>query len=468
MDWQSRMDNGWVLSWLILVLCISSRSAIAEENIPTVRPHPNIVVLLTDDQRFDTLGCLGNKLIQTPHIDALAKQGVVFTNCFCTTSICATSRACLLTGQYARRHGIWNFQANLEGDAWRNTFPALLRAQGYRTGFVGKWGVGDKLPKEQYDYFTGFPGQGRYYEKADTKLERHLNRAMSREALEFLAGCSPEQPFCLQVSFKSAHAQDGEPWAYPSETRYQGLYQDVTIPPPPTATERHFLALPKFLQESEGHHRWLPRFATPQLYQSSVKDYYRLITGMDAVVGEIVADLKTHHLLDDTLIIFVSDNGYYLGDYGLADKWFMHEPSIRLPLVIFDPRLAQEQRGSRREQMVLNIDLAPTILAAAGIAIPANMQGRDLSPLLQGKNPKWRDEFFYEHLFEHPAIPQCEGVRTSRWKYVRYVTLDPPVEQLFDLQTDPLEERDLAPDAQHAGQLEALRARWRLLRQELK
>jgi arylsulfatase A-like enzyme len=453
--------EGWPF-WIAFITLVLSVSSALRAN-----DRPNLIVLVTDDQRFDTLGCLGNKIIQTPHLDALAKDGVVFENAFVTTSICAISRASIFSGQYARRHGIHNFAKPFAPDAWAKTYPMLLKKAGYRTGFIGKFGVGNVLPAEDFDYWAGFPGQGRFYAKTDTEFKRHLNRTMSEQALEFLAGCKAEQPFCLSISFKAGHAQDGEEWEYPHELRYKDLYADVTIPPPPTATPEHFARLPKFLQESEGRRRWQPRFSTPERYQRHVKDYYRLLTGMDAVVGDIVADLARRGLAESTVILFTADNGYYLGDYGLADKWFMHEPSIRVPMLLYDPRLPAQRRGQRVKQMALNIDVAPTLLELAGIDVPLAMQGRSLVPLAQGQPAEWRIDFFYEHPFNHALIPKSEGVRTERWKYVRYVEQDPPVEELYDLKNDPLEQRNLTSVSVFGGQLDVLRNRFEQFRREL-
>lgn len=452
---------------VLICSCLGSIPADAQSVETTNGKRPNIILLVSDDQRYDTLGAMGNEIIQTPHLDRLAREGIVFDNAFVTTSICAISRATHFSGQYSRRHGILNFSKNFSPEAWSECFPMILKRNGYRIGFIGKFGVGRDLPADDYDYWAGFPGQGRYYAKTDTEFKQHLNRTMSNQALEFLAGCRGDQPFCLQISFKAAHAQDGEAWEYPHELRYNDLYSDVTIPPPPTATDAHHAKLPAFLQQSEGRRRWQPRFATPERYQKHVKDYYRLITGMDAVIGDIVGKLGELKFAGNTVILFTSDNGYYLGDYGLADKWFMHEPSIRVPLIVYDPRLPAGKRGQRRKEMALNIDLAPTILDLAGCEIPPRMQGRSLRPLMAGDKTDWRTDFFYEHLFEHELIPKSEGVRSEGWKYVRYVDQDPLVEELYDLTNDPHEERNLRHDSKHAAELQKLQARWQQLRTEL-
>lgn len=418
---------------------------------------PNIILLLSDDQRWDTLGVMGNPVIQTPHLDKLARDGVLFVNSFCTTSICAISRASLLTGQYARRHGIWDFATPLSEEAWKKTFPMLLKAHGYRIGFIGKWGVGNKLPVDEYDYWDGFPGQGRYYEKGNPE---HLTYRQGKSILRFLEGVRPGEPFCLQVSFKAAHCQDGDPWQFQYDLRHKDWYAQSTIPVPPTATEEHFLRLPPFLQNSEARVRWQIRFANPEMYQNTVKDYYRLITEMDEVIGQMCQKLQELGLADNTIIIFTSDNGFYLGDHGLAGKWFMHEPSIRVPLIIYDPRPGRIQRGRREERMVLNIDVAPTILELAGIAVLPEMQGKSLLPLCAAEEVPWRREFLYEHLFQHPRIPKSEGVRGERYKYTRYLLGEGKVyEVLTDLAQDPWEEHNLAQQGDYRAVLDVLRRR---------
>ncbi|HAA48149.1 MAG TPA: hypothetical protein DCE43_00405, partial [Planctomycetaceae bacterium] len=202
--------------------------------------------------------------------------------------------------------------------------------------------------------------------------------------------------------------------------------------------------------------------------QKSVKDYYRLVVGVDDVIGRVVAKLKQKQLFENTVIIFTSDNGFYLGEHGLAGKWFMHEESIRLPLVICDPRLPEGRKGRRVSESALNIDIAPTILDLAGLEIPGTIQGRSLKPLLDGRRVEWRSEFFYEHPFQHPRIPKTEGVRGSRWKYVRYTSLDPVVEELYDLKEDSREERNLAGDPRFVDRLRDQRNKWREWRERVK
>lgn len=429
------------------------------------RPQPNILFLLADDLRWDTLGCMGNMVIRTPHIDGLAKKGVLFRNAFVTTSICCVSRASILTGQYARRHGINDFKTNLSAAAFAETYVALLRAAGYRVGFIGKFGVGDTMPTKEFDFWRGFPGQGAYFGKKETV---HLTRRMGDQALEFLKDCDAKKPWCLSISFKSPHAMDKAKREYPPDPRDEELYKDARIPVPKTADAKYFELLPKSVQESEGRRRWTWRFDEREKYQNIVRDYYRLITGMDREIGRVLAELERLGLLDNTLIVFLSDNGYFLGERGLADKWFMYEESIRVPLIVVAPGAPKSQRGKTVAAMALNIDVAPTFLDYAGLPAPKRMQGKSVRPLVEGKKTAWRTEWFYEHLTLPKIIPPSEGVRTERYSYIRWIDTAPPREELYDVREDPLEEHDLAGRPDQRELLERLRARWAALREELK
>jgi arylsulfatase A-like enzyme len=429
---------------------------------PAAEKPPNIVLILADDLRYDALGCTGNRILPTPNIDRLAARGTVFTNSFCTTAICPVSRASIITGQYERRHKIADFNTPLSKKALDHTFPFLLRGHGYRTGFVGKWGLGDPLPADQYDFFRGFSGQGSYFPPGKFGVPgEHLTAKQAVQAVEFLDGCSERQPFLLQISTKAPHAQDDNiKRPFPPDPKAESLFEQVTIPKPPTAREADFQLLPPFLQTSEARARWTTRFSNDELYQRTVKDYYRLIVGVDELVGTVMEKLEDKHLAENTVLLFTSDNGFYLGDRGLAGKWFMHEESMRVPLVISDLR-QHSSAPAHRSELVLNIDLAPTILDLAHVAAPPEMQGRSLVRLMEGEPIPWRSEFFYEHRFRHPKIPMSEGIRTKRWKYVRYTSVKPVYEELFDLENDPLERHNLVNDAQAKHELDTLRDEWR-------
>lgn len=432
--------------------------------------RPNIIFILTDDQRWDTLGCMGNPIIKTPTIDNMAKDGVLFTNAFVTTSICMTSRASILTGQYARRHQINDFYQNMTAAALSQTYPMLLRSAGYRTGFVGKYGIGSTELKNEFDVWHGIPGPEQpVYKHIDEDGHcKHLTNIITEQSIDFLKSCSGKQPFCLSISHKAPHAQDEDPRLFIYDKSYSELYKNDRIPEPKTATQRHFDMLPEFLKTSEARTRWKKLFATPEMYQESVKGYYRLITGVDDSIKTIRKQLEVLGLDKNTVIIFTSDNGFYLGEHGLSGKWFAHEESIRIPLIIYDPRLKPSQKGKRCEELALNIDIAPTLLDVAGVTIPSSMQGTSLMPLVKGGGKNWRTDFFYEHLFEFPPIPKSEAVRNKKFKYIRYIDQRPVYEELYDLENDPYEEHNLAAIPEYQKTRDTLRNRCDTLRDSLK
>lgn len=445
----------------LAVLSAFSLHSHAEDG-PSARP--NVVFIVIDDLRWDAPGFMGNALIKTPHLDALAAEGVVFRHSFVTTSICSVSRASLLTGQWMRRHGITDFATGLSEAQWPATYPALLRASGYRTGFIGKFGVGAgkavARAQNEFDFWRGEKGQGSpdFIDPADP-TRTHQTARFGGQALEFIDGCSMETPFCLSISFTAVHARDGRPREFQPDERDESLYTDTTFPLPRTASDDAFQRVPEAVKKSEGRVRWKRRFATPAMAQDIVRDYYRLLTGVDREVGRVREALRQRGLADRTVIMVTGDNGFALGDRGLADKWFMWEEDIRVPTVVFDPRLGKEQRGRSITALTLNVDFAPTMLDLAGLTPPASMQGRSLRPWLRGESPAdWRSDFFYEHVTLPQMIPPCDGVRTESWKYIRWTANTPPVEELYDLAADPFEETNLAGHPAHASQLEHLRA----------
>lgn len=454
----SALRPAWILISFLLVL------AAGAADLPG-RQKPNILVLVTDDQRWDSLGCTGNRIVQTPNIDRLAARGTLFRNAFVTTSICCVSRASIFSGQYERRHKIVDFNTPFTPDAFRKTYPALLKQHGYRLGFIGKYGVGNAMPTNEFDYWRGFPGQGQYFARGETN---HLTHKMGEQAIAFLEGVNPLQPFCLSVSFKAPHAQDGAPREFPPDPRDESLYANVTFPVPRTTREDFFRAQPEFVKTSEGRRRWQRRFADLEMFQKTARDYFRLITGIDREIGRIMQALTTLRLAENTIVIFTSDNGFFLGERGMADKWLMHEESIRVPLIIVDPRLKSSNRRKEANAMALNIDLAPTILDYSGIPSPPTTQGRSLRSWVEGKRAvNWRKDWFYEHHSVPDKIPQSEGVRTERWKYIRYIAAQPIVEELYDLKRDSCEERNLANQRAYSRTLNRLRARWKELRNVL-
>jgi arylsulfatase A-like enzyme len=432
--------------------------------------RPNLVLFLTDDQPYLGMSCTGNPVLKTPHMDRLATDGVLFEKFFVTTAICACSRATLYTGQHMRRHGIQDFEKPLSAAQWQQTFPALLRASGYRTAFLGKFAIGSPkvdaalaLPADKFDLWYGFP-QNIAFKQMVGGRPRYLTTVMTEQAVEFLKQSTPGQPFCLIMALKEPHG----PLDY-FDPAFKNDYANAKIPLPANMTQQSFDALPAAVRKGlNADERGL---RDPAHTEAQLRQIYGYISRADLAIGQVCAALKAQGLDDNTVIMATSDNGSFEGAHGLAGKWLMYEESIHVPLIIRDPRLPATTRG-RRQQMALNIDLAPTLLALAGVPVPARMQGLDLQPVLRDPQTKGRADWYYEHLYTTPpsrrGIPKSEGVRTERWKYIRYTEPTPPLEQLFDLSADPHEENDLARDSAQAATLAKLRARCDHYRETLK
>jgi arylsulfatase A-like enzyme len=427
----------------------------------------NVVVLVIDDTRWDSIGAAGNRVVRTPRLDRLAAEGVRFAQARVATSICMTSRASLLTGQYMSRHGIDRFGKPLTPDAFALTYAGMLRAAGYWTGQVGKYDVGPPRP-EDFDFLRAY--HGRHW--TDDGGERvHVTERNARDAVAFLQARPKDRPFLLSVGFFAPHAEDSAKDQYLPQDWSAALYEGIEVPPSPLGDRKYLDALPPFLSKpsNEGRIRYHWRFDTPERYQEYMIRYYRLITEVDAAVGSLVDELKTQGVYENTLIAFIGDNGYFHGDRGLADKWYPYEQALRVPLIVRDPRAPSSARGTTRDALVLNIDVAPSIVAAAGLAVPAVMQGQDVGPLyLSADTTAWRDEFFYEHptITSRDRIPASQGVIRRDWKYVYWPEFDH--EQLFNLRDDADEVRNIAADPAFAdqrtlmrGKLEAWRAKAR-------
>jgi len=425
----------------------------------------NVVLLIIDDVRWDSIGAAGNKVVYTPRLDQLAREGVRFGQARVTTAICMVSRASLLTGQYMSRHGITAFGRALTPEAFADTYPAVLRRAGYWVGHVGKYDVGQ--PRESdYDFLRAYHGV-HWIESGSERV--HVTEKNARDSLEFLQSRPKDRPFALAVGFFAAHAQDNAKEQYLPQDWSAAFYKEKRIPPPIHGDPRYQAALPPFLasEANEGRVRYHWRFDTPESYQSSMTRYYRLITEVDGAIGRIVDELKAQGVYEDTLIVFIGDNGYFHADRGLADKWYPYEESIRVPLIVRDPRLAAARRGRTLDQLALNIDVAPTIVRAADLPLPSVMQGEDVSPLyLRSGRPVWRDEFFYEHptVTSKDRIPTSQAVVRRDWKYVEWPEFD--YRQLFDVKDDPGELKNLAADSAHAAQrfrMQAALRAWREL-----
>lgn len=434
----------------------------AEPPAPAPATRPNILLFVVDDQRNDTLGCAGHPVIRTPNIDALAARGTLFRNAFVTTSICAASRASILTGLYERTHR-YTFEAAPIADSLVSmSYPVLLRQAGYRTSFVGKFGV-EVSSGALNSMFDRFQPHGRtpYFTTLPDGTRIHETDLAAKRAIEQLNETPAGQPFCMSVSFNAVHAEDGDldnlyPWPPSSD----GLYEGVEIAPPRLSDPGIFEALPDFLKNSFNRERFFWCCDAPAKYQKNMRAYFRMISGVDSAIGRILAELKRLGLDGNTVVIYTADNGYYMGDRGFAGKWSHYEQSIRVPLIIHDPRVSSAARGRTEAALALNVDLAPTLLQLAGLGVPGRTQGRSLVPLLAAQNDPGRSrDFFCEHLWNTPGIPRWEGVRGERYVYARYFSQTPVYEFLHDLQTDPDQLRNFAGEPAYASVLDTMRRR---------
>ncbi|MBN7811847.1 sulfatase [Algoriphagus sp. H41] len=454
-----RFSYLWLLTLLWLPLELDAQSK-----------RPNILFILTDDQRWDALGFAGNGMIHTPEMDRLASEGTYFENAFVTTPICAASRASILTGMYERTHGYTFGQGEIKAPYIGLSYPALLKGSGYYTGFFGKFGVSysgfDGLfdVGESYDRNGAFKDRRGYFFKTIGSDTVHLTRYTGQQAIDFIQEAPEDRPFVLSLSFSAPHAHDPAEAQYFWSPEFDSLYRDLVVPDPMLAEDSYFQAQPEYVRTGENRTRWHWRYDTPEKYQHSVKGYFRMISEVDAEIGKIRKALEEKGLADNTVIILMGDNGYFLGERQLAGKWLMYDNSLRVPLIIHDPR----KRGARRvEGMALNVDIASTIFDLAGMDIPKEWQGRSLVTEVEGVSSlEERTAFVAEHLWEVDIIAPSEGLRTKDWKYFRYRN-DPDHEELYHLAEDPYELTNLAGDARYREKLADMRSKFDSLAKDL-
>lgn len=425
----------------------------------TQSKKPNIIFILTDDQRWDAIGVAGNQIIKTPQIDAIAKAGTYFKNAFSTTPICAASRASILTGLYERTHGYTFQKPRLKKPYTEIIYPKILKEHGYHVGFYGKLGViidsaSQYFDKSDFYDRSNSPDKAGYFYKKIGNDTVHLTQYSSYQAQNFIKEAPLDKPFCLSVSFSAPHGHDPSNEQYFWQEKSDSLYKENIIPKPLLNDSFYFNKLPLEVREGYNRTRWNWRFDTPEKYQSMVKGYYRMITEIDNEIGEIRKLLKEKGIEKNTIIIIMGDNGYFLGDRQLADKWLMYDVSIRIPLIIYDPRI---KKPSKIDAIALNIDIPKTILSMAGITPPKLYQGKSLLNFIkQGNILSTRKSTLIEHLWNFPEIPSSEGIRNENWKYFRYRFINAP-EELYNLANDPLEKKNLAKDIQNRNTLLKLR-----------
>ncbi|WP_371193816.1 sulfatase [Glaciecola sp. SC05] len=425
----------------------SQREAVSQSKQQTSAP-PNILFILSDDHRWDLIGKY-HPIINTPNLDALANKGTVFKNAFVTTPICAASRVSILTGLTERTHDFTFGQPKTGEIESANMYPNLIKRAGYQTAFVGKYEIGISGDNNQrFDFFKPLLQAKTESYNGQALPQTYYIAALAKEFIE--QSQLSDKPWTMAVNFWDPHAHDKDEidqYHYPEE--FEDMYSDVTIPPAKQSDDASFEALPEFLKTSIGRVRWQFRYSTPEMYQKMVKRYYRAISGVDKAIGMIYNKLEEAGMADNTVIIYMSDNGYSVNERQLAGKWFGWEEDLRVPLIIYDPR-TKASHGKEIHEMVLNIDITSTILDLAGLAPPPRYQGSSLVPLLTDESSiTWRDEFFFEHMFQpkRVSIPPTVGLRTERWKYVDFYKND--FQQLYDLQNDPQETINLIDSQEH-------------------
>tara|TARA_B110000977_G_C11048345_1_gene481406 strand:+ start:459 stop:2033 length:1575 start_codon:yes stop_codon:yes gene_type:complete len=426
--------------------------------------RPNLLVLLTDDQRWDTLGVYNEDCpIPTPNLDRLANAGIRFDQAFVTTPICAVSRACILTGRYASNHRMHYFGVKMEDDVFVNSYPIYLREAGYFSGHFGKYGVAiSPEQRAQFDVFDADGNQGpKFRQYKDEEL--HDSAWLTAKTRDFLDAVPEGKPFVLQLSYKAPHASS---CPAPEDDH---LLDDVEFERSPYDTKAAFDQLPEIAKLSLMERVYAREFNNfdERSINHYMRQYYEKIVSVERSVGDIMAELEMRGLADNTVIIFLSDHGTHFGEKQLAGKWTPYDESLRTPFIVYDPRLGA-RHGAVSDKMVLNIDVAPTLLDLAGVKVPTIMDGKSLVPLvsdLQSQvSEQWRSQFAYEH-FTSPSramrpIPRTDGIRTDDFKYVRWFDAAPVVEELFDLSRDPAEMNNLASNPEYAAKLAAMRAEY--------
>ncbi|MCA9132825.1 MAG: sulfatase [Planctomycetales bacterium] len=465
------MQKVSVVCGLILLVTATTptRTASSAESpqVPAAQTsrQPNIIFFFADDQRHDTLGCAGHPVVKTPTIDSLAARGVRFENMMVSHSICWVSRTTILTGLTARSFGTTEQPDRARPETVETLFSDHLRTAGYRTGFFGKWHAkmpAGYRPQEHFDVFRHIGRNPYFHRQADGSL-RHETELVVDGGMEFLQSQPADQPFALNLWFNAGHAEDGDrrPGVghYPWPQAVDGLYDDLQMPPPRLSAAEIYESQPNFLKESLNRERFFWRWDTPEKYQLNMRAYLRMLSGIDGAMRRLLNELERLGMADNTIIVYSADNGYYMGDRGFAGKWSHYDQSLRVPLIIYDPRQPQHNRGRVLQSYALNLDLPCTFLQWAGVTIPDTYQGRSLVPLLDGAEPEdWRTETFHEHVTLRPNL-SWEGLRNKRFKYARYFDQQPAYEFLFDLQRDPDELHNVAGQAAYASDLQELRER---------
>jgi len=456
--------------WLAIPLLVRSQT----ERPP--RPRPNVLFILTDDQRWDAIGLAGNKFLKTPNMDRLGREGVYFKNAFCTTSLCSPSRASILSGRYSFSHGVTdNFTEYPSGIA---SFPSTLQQQGYDTAYIGKWHMGEDNdePRPGFNWFVTHKGQGKYYgtefnlngQKRVT-ADGYYTTVVTDMAEEWMNRDHGGKPWLLMIGHKAPHS------FYTPEERYRHAFDDVRINYPETAfmlddkpewirnrqTTWHGIYGPLF--------DWRKKFpdARPEAvkdFEAMVHAYWGTLLSVDDSVGRLLTLLEKRGELANTIIVFMSDNGLLSGEGGMVDKRTAHEPSERIVQLVRFPGLTSPQQPKIITQQILTVDMAPSLLELCGVAPITGVQGKSWVPLVKQGDPAWRKSWLYYYNYEKqfPYTPNIRSIRTESWKYIHYPhgdnTPDRHMAELYNIEFDPEERINLIGNPKYREILASLQA----------
>jgi len=526
---------------LLVLLAIVGRSAFAGSR---QTEKPNIIFVLTDDHNYQFLGCNGNDIIQTPQIDRLAKDGVRFTNAHVTSAICTPSRVSIFLSQFERKHGVnFNSGTSMAPEAWADAYPMQLRSHGYYTGYIGKnhvpigdGGYQSGVIENSFDYWYAAMGHLGFYPKKradifkgakhDTQVEvmeegvldfLDNNEYRLEGAKHFLESRPKNKPFCLSICFNLPHgASTSTMELLPTDSAiYRTLYRDLDIPMPPNYIAKKDIVTPKLpadLLHVADRQDIYDYADMPETNRERIIRHMQAVTGIDGLVGALREKLKKEGLDKNTIIIFTSDHGLFMGEQGLGGKALCYEQCTHVPMIVYNPTDPKKSHGRVVDELVQTIDLTTTMLAYAGIPVPESYQGKDISGLINGTVSKVHEYLFTENLWStHFGNPRCEAVQNKEWKYIRYYKnenpsavqqvqtakelgipvnkmlysvhdpevalyrsfIDGPIkgekpvyEELYHLSTDPKELNNLVDDKTYSDILNQLRAQWGVMIKE--
>jgi len=440
----------------------TSRAAVRPSFNAGKKPR-NVVFILSDDHRYDFMGFLNKpKFLKTPNMDRMAREGAYLKYATVSTALCSPSRASILTGQFAHKHGV--VDNNSRVPAGTRFFPQELQKAGWQTAFMGKWHMGHASdePRPGFHKWISFKGQGVYFNPTfnidGKRVERqgHISDLLTDYALDWLKNDrDQDKPFFLYLSHKAVHAM------FEPAKRHLGKYEDVKLEYPKSMayTEENYKGKPRWVKAQRNSWHGVDHMYHGQMdFDTFYRRYCETLLSVDESIGLVIKYLENNNLAEDTLVMYMGDNGFVFGEHGLIDKRHMYEESMRVPFLAWCPGMIEP--GSVIEELIQNIDIAPTVMDVAGLKTPDGMDGQSFLPILQGKKTPWRDSVFYEYYWERnfPHTPTTHGVRTSRYKYIHYHGVW-DIDELYDLRNDPEEMNNLIDSPEHQDLIKQLNNR---------